>query len=169
MEMKTIVKKAIDVLKKYRYAVIILLIGIVLMMLPAEEKDRLQPTIESLPTESQESSVNQQLAEILSQVSGAGNVHVMLTVGVGEEIIYQCDDNVSVTGDSSTTQIETVIVASSNKDQNGLIRQVNPPKYLGAIVVCQGADKPSVQLAIVDAVAKVTGLGADRIAVLKMK
>jgi stage III sporulation protein AG len=36
-------------------------------------------------------------------------------------------------------------------------------------VVCQGADDPVVKLLIVDAVSKVTGLGADKISVMKMK
>jgi stage III sporulation protein AG len=40
---------------------------------------------------------------------------------------------------------------------------------MGAIVLCQGADVPSVRLAIVDAVSKVTGLVANQISVLKMK
>jgi stage III sporulation protein AG len=40
---------------------------------------------------------------------------------------------------------------------------------MGAIVVCQGGDQPTVRLAILDAVSKVTGLGADKISILKMK
>jgi stage III sporulation protein AG len=64
---------------------------------------------------------------------------------------------------------DTVIITDSSRNESGLIRQVNPPVYLGAIVLCQGGDRPSVRLAIVDAVSKVTGLGADRISVLKMK
>lgn len=35
-------------------------------------------------------------------------------------------------------------------------------------MVCQGADNAAVRLAIVEAVSKVTGLGANRISVLKM-
>jgi len=36
-------------------------------------------------------------------------------------------------------------------------------------VVCQGADRAGVRLAVVDAVKSVTGLSSDRITVLKMK
>jgi stage III sporulation protein AG len=36
-------------------------------------------------------------------------------------------------------------------------------------VICQGAADPAVRLAVVEAVADATGLGADRISVLKMK
>ena len=49
------------------------------------------------------------------------------------------------------------------------VQQVLPESYRGAIVVCQGADSPAVKLAIVEAVSRATGLGADSISVLKMK
>ena len=50
-----------------------------------------------------------------------------------------------------------------------MITQVIPASYMGAIVVCQGGDRPSVKLAIVKAVSDVTGLTSDKISVLKMK
>ena len=55
------------------------------------------------------------------------------------------------------------------RKQTGLVQQVNPPTYLGAVIVCQGADSASVRLAIVEAVGSVTGLSTDKITVLKMK
>ena len=63
----------------------------------------------------------------------------------------------------------TVLISGDNRAENGLLRQRNPPVYLGAIVLCQGADKASIRLAIVEAVTDATGLGSDRITVLKMK
>ena len=39
----------------------------------------------------------------------------------------------------------------------------------GAVVVCQGADLPSVRLDVTNAVAAYTGLGSDKISVIKMK
>ena len=83
--------------------------------------------------------------------------------------VYQTNDDVSVSDGNSTTQISTVLITGADREEYGLVRQVNPPVYKGAVVVCQGADDPKVQLAIVDAVSTVTGLGADRISVLKMK
>jgi len=70
---------------------------------------------------------------------------------------------------TTITRITTITVTGTNRNEEGLIKQINPPTYLGAIIICQGADSASVRLAIVDAVSKLTGLGADSIAVLKMK
>ena len=39
----------------------------------------------------------------------------------------------------------------------------------GAVVVCDGADAPSVRLYVTNAVMSYTGLGSDRISVVKMK
>ncbi len=169
MDIGKLQKKLVSFIKKYIYVVLILALGIVLMLMPGryneEQSNQEKPAIQK----QEEESMNEILAGILSQIEGAGKVQVLLTVAAGEETIYQTDDDVSAEDDASTTHIDTVIITDADRNQTGLIRRVNPPTYLGAIVVCQGADSPRIQLAIVEAVSKVTGLGADRISVLKMK
>ncbi len=162
-------QKIAGFLKKYKYAAVIILIGAVLMLIPGkreEEVERQESSTEPLVVQE---SVEQQLSGILSQIDGAGEVRVMLTIAAGTETIYQTDSDLSVTDDSSSSQNRTVIVTTSQKEEAGVVRQINPPVYMGAIIVCEGAESPAVQLAIVDAVTVVTGLGADRISVLKMK
>lgn len=156
--------KWISAVKKYRYAVLILIIGIVLMLLPtsATPKEAAQPPqVETEP----EVPLSQQLSHLLSQIEGVGDTQVMLTVRFGTETLYQTD----IDGSDTDRRVATVIVSDSSRCETGLIRQVNPPVYLGAIVICEGANDPSVRLAIVDAVSKITGLGTDRISVVKMK
>ena len=106
---------------------------------------------------------------LLCRIEGAGKVKVLLTESMGERIIYQTDEDSNHSEKSGTVHIETVIVSNSGKGESGLIKQVIPPAYLGAVVLCQGADKPSVKLAIMEAVANATGLGTHHISVLKMK
>lgn len=168
MDLASLRTKSIDFIKKYRYVALVLMIGLVLMALPtSREEDTMTHTA---PEETQEEiSVNEALAQILSKIEGAGNVQVLLTVASGEETVYQTDDNISVSEDTSTTQIDTVTVTDADRNQTGLVKQINPPTYQGAVIVCQGADSAVVRLAIVDAVSKVTGLSSDRISVLKMK
>ena len=43
------------------------------------------------------------------------------------------------------------------------------PTYQGALVVCDGAERASVRLAVTQAVSSLTGLGSNKIAVVKMK
>lgn len=161
MELKTFGRKVKDYAKKYRYVLLVLVVGLIFMLIPSkkEDEEQVQPA-ETVQTHLQP-SLDELLADILSKIEGAGRVQVLLTKAKGEETVYQTDTN--------GTQISTVIISSQERAEEGLIMQVNPPVYLGAIVVCQGADSPSVRLAVVEAVSDVTGLGSDRISVLKMK
>ena len=171
MELKKLTGRITVFFKKYRYVVIVLLIGIVFMCLPRESKLRDKDNIieDNTPYADEAPALGDLLSYILCHFDGAGNVLVLLTTQTGEETIYQTDSHTSVGGDNNSAQVETVIISGSERNQSGLIKQINPPPYMGAIVVCQGADSPIVRLAIVEAVSKVTGLGADRISVLKMK
>lgn len=144
-----------QLIKKYRYVLIVLLLGIVFMLLPTELE---KPEEDEIP-EATAPDMESRLEEILRQIDGAGEVAVMLTESAGETVLYQTD---GADGD-------TVLVTDAQRNEAGLVRSREPPRYLGAIVVCRGADSASVRLAIVEAVSNVTGLGSDRISVLKME
>lgn len=160
--------KIADIVKKYKYAAIILVVGIVLMLVPVgrQEKAVSEPNIQQIE---KEESMNTSLEKILSQIAGAGEVRVLLTLASGEETIYQTDNKLTQSEDNSSTQIDTITITDSDRNEKGLVKQRISPVYRGAIVVCEGADSAKVRLAIVEAVAKVTGLSSDRISVLKMK
>ena len=155
-------ESVIEKLKQYRYGILILLLGIGLMLLPSGGRD-----MQSDPEIRQEAamSIPESLEQILGQIEGVGRVKVMLTQSAGEITIYQEDTDHS----ADTVREDTVLVTGESRQEMGLVRQVIPPKYQGAVVVCQGGDRAAVRLAIVDAVAAVTGLTSDRITVLKMK
>ena len=163
MDWLTIREKSTQWLGKYRYVLLVLLAGLVLMLLPTRKE-----TTETAPTvspPSQKQDIREELVSILGQIEGVGDVRVMLTVAAGEKTLYQTDADIS----ENASRIETVIVTDANRAEVGLIQQIDPPTYLGAIVVCKGAGNAAVRLAVVEAVSRVTGLGADRISVLKMK
>lgn len=154
-------------LHKYRYPMVILLVGLVLLTLPGkktEQKKQDAPTVST-----QQPDTGQRLAQILAQIEGVGKVNVMLTVAESEKTLYQSDEDVTTGDNSSSVHQETILINDSDRNQQALITQVISPKYQGAVVVCQGADIPIVKWAVVEAVSKATGLGADQISVLKMK
>lgn len=144
-----------DWIKKYRYVFLVLLAGVLLMLLPEGTEEKPEPIAEQVVTEDMET----RLAQILSRIEGAGEVAVMLTEASGAQTIYQTE------GEDQ----RTVLITDAQRSEQGLIHTTLPPVYLGAIVVCRGADSAAVRLAVVEAVANVTGLGTDKITVLKMK
>ena len=168
MDWITMKKTIPEVINKYKFEILILLLGIVLIRIPGAKTD---DSDDSRITPEQDTilSLEQQLEELLGNIKGAGEVHIVLTTAIGEEILYQGDRDESVSGESSTLRTDTITVKDSDDNETGLIKQINPPVYLGAVVVCQGADSPAVRLAITEAISRATGLGADKISVLKMK
>ena len=163
MDLTAISGKVVEFAKKYRYVILVLVIGIGLMLLPEGARQE-----ETEPVQSQQAQpdMTQQLRQILSRIKGAGDVEVLLTLSAGEETVYQTDEDLS---ESGGIRGETVIVADSDRNEQGLVKKILPARYQGAVIVCDGAENPAVRLAIVEAVADATGLGADRISVLKMK
>lgn len=156
-------QRIIALLGKYKYPVLILLVGLGLMLLPSGKE--VQPQEQPAETAPVSNDLESRLEAILSQIEGAGQVRVLLTEDAGREHLYQTDSEVRTDGRSD----DTVLVEDASDSESGLIRQTLEPKYRGAVILCQGADSPGVKLAIVDAVRCVTGLGADAISVLKMK
>lgn len=151
-------------LGKYKYAGLILLLGIGLMCLPVVPSA--EPEQEQ-PEQIRESLPEKQLEEILSLVEGAGKVRVLLSLETGIAHEYQQDLQSDTTEDSVQMQTQTVLYQEGS-DEYPVLVTTTYPTYRGAVVVCEGADKASVQLAVIRAVSSLTGLGSDHIAVIKM-
>ncbi len=168
MDWIAIGKQAAGAVKKYQYVLLILALGVFLMALPGRSEQPKEEASPPEPTCTQE-NLEDRLTEILTQMEGVGKARVLLTEASGAETVYQTDEDSTTSDASGSLRRETVILSGENREETGLVRRVNPPAYLGAVVVCQGADRPSVKLAVVEAVSNATGISADRITVLKMK
>lgn len=155
-------EKFLESLKKYRFVLLAMLIGICLMALPEEKQEPLDTNIQDVQNTT---DLADDLGRLLSKVTGAGTVEVLLTQKEGERTVYQNDESKN----GEDIRKNTVLVTDSSRTETGLIRQVDPPIYRGAVVLCQGADQAQVRLAIVEAVMRATGLSSDMITVLKMK
>ena len=170
MDWVMLVGKLRELSKQYRFVLLILLLGIVLMLLPNfSEQAEKDTAINQSSTQTDDIELDESLAQILSKMDGAGKVQVLLTKAKGERIHYQTNDNRSQSDSLVELRQETVIVNGTDRSESGLVWQTEPPVYLGAVILCQGADSAAVRLAIIQAVANATGLSTDKISVLKMK
>ena len=151
-----------EFLQKYRYVLLAALVGILCMTLPEKPKE---PAAEETVQVISEPALEDSLSALLSSVQGAGRVKILLTQQEGAKTLYQ-NDEVRTEKESRT---DTILVTDSSRKESGLIRQIIPPVYRGAVVLCQGADDARIRLQIMEAVKSVTGLTSDRITVLKMK
>ena len=159
-------------LKKYKYAVLILLLGIALMLLPFGKKEETTETevqVETLSDEAYAQALEQRLEDMLCQVSGAGQVRVMLTLQTGSRTEYQTDTQISNSETQSQEERKTVILSEGSAYDKAAVSAVQYPRFQGALILCQGADQSTVRLSLVNAVAALTGLSSGQITVIKMK
>ena len=150
---------------KYKYALLVLLVGMGLMLYPfVEKKEAVQAE-----TKEKEVTMEERLEDVLSRVDGVGSVRVLLSLKEGYQYTYQTNEHTVSEELQRESELETVLVRDENGTESPIIKHTRYPVYEGAVVVCEGADSPSVRLHIVNAVSDLTGLGSDKISVIKMK
>ena len=126
MECKQITRKLCELYEKYKYAFVVLIIGVCLLLVPGKQQKKQKTEITPQSVTKQEVFTEESLAQILQAVEGAGKVRVLLSIGAGEEIVYQTDTDASSSDNSNDQSVKTVITTDSQRSESGLIRQVNP-------------------------------------------
>ncbi len=160
---------------RYKYAALIALIGAGLLLWPGGKggapgsgtEAEVKAETEMFPP----SDLQTDLEQILGQISGVGQVHVLLTLDAGGEQQLAQDTELKYSGPTSSPEdysrrSTTVLADGASGGETVVVRQTYPT-YRGALVVCQGADRAEVRLAVTQAVSSLTGLAADRVAVAK--
>lgn len=157
------------ILKKYKYAAVVILIGILLLCWPAgetKEKEK-TPAIEESLAETEE-----RMEKILSEIEGAGELQLMLTVEAGSEQLLAREQSLSYSGAAASPEeydrSETcVVISKGSGGEEVVVTKSIYPVYRGALIVCEGGSDPQVKLALTEAVSALTGLGAEKISVVK--
>lgn len=166
--MKEALEKIVEVIKKYKYVVLVLLIGIVLLLIPSEKDETPIQQEETHDDSAYVAQVERELCDMLGRISGAGKVDVMLTMQYGSRTEYQTDTLSTTDSERNSQERKTVILSEGSAYDKAAVSAMRYPQFQGALIICQGADVPSVKLDILNAVSALTGLGTDRITVVKM-
>lgn len=112
--------------------------------------------------------ITEELTEILEQAYGVGRVKVMLTIETTEESIYATDKQETYNETEREVTQQIILASGGGVEQPIKLYEISP-KYKGALIVCDGADSPSVKLEIISAVSSLCGISSDKITILKMK
>ncbi|MDR1298825.1 MAG: hypothetical protein LBJ84_01060 [Oscillospiraceae bacterium] len=164
-------------LKKGGWAAIVLIVGFALFLLPGGNSGQSEDEGGADARLTVEFSLREQenrMSETLSEIAGAGRVRVMLTLSTGTEQILQKDSSGSSkgpgdSGAESEHSESTVIISRGGSVQSAVAAKYLYPKYQGALVVADGAGRADIRLELMRAVSGLTGLGADKITVSKMR
>jgi len=163
-------KASVEKLKKYRYPALILALGLLLLLLPGEkENEKTAVAAEPLPQETgfDLTAFTVEAEAVLSGIEGAGEVKLLLSLENDGSRSYLADRSENGM-DNTQTQTEYVLRDADGEDVPILV-EYSFPQFRGAVVVCQGADSSTVTLALKEALSGLTGLGMDKITVLKMR
>lgn len=145
-----------------------------------EDKD-IQLNRQSISAATYEEQLEWRLKGILEQISGVGQVSVMITLKSSKEIVPAIN---TVESGSETNERDgdggtrTIIQQSTDKrvaqgggsitsDQPLIVKEVMP-EVMGVIVVAEGAQRPEVTERLTDAVQTVLGIPAFRVKVYPM-
>ena len=164
-------EKWTGLLKKYRLAALVVLLGVVLMLLPTGGKAQTSGDSSELPGETYSlEETEQRMAEVLGTIDGVGRVRIMLTLRAGSSLRLAEDSSLSDSTGGQTKQEKQVLTVNRGSGrQEVVVTQQLYPTYQGAVVVCEGAGSSTVRLAVVNAVSELTGLSSDKISVVKWK
>ena len=113
------------------------------------------------------------LEEILSQVSGAGQVKVMITLEETGEKHLATDkksDRKEQSGDDTVQEVKTennVVTCGSGSEEKPFVVKENVPTPSGVLVVANGAGNEGVRLELYEAVRALYGISGHRIKITK--
>ena len=173
--MKFDIKQAYSLAKKYKYVLAVVVLGLVLLVLPATGKK--PPAKEADNTDFGVEQFEQRVKSVLSNMKGVGRVDVMLSVKSTETNVYAQESRTNtskVSGQASVDQRQDVdskisVVNGNQGEQTPVLISKNAPEFMGAVVVCDGADDPQICWSIIQAISSLTGAPSQNITVMKMK
>jgi len=164
-------KKVSSYLKKYKYVTLIIVIGIVLILIPPKESTSKEKSVSAPALEFDLADEEARIAQAISKMTGAGKVTVVLTLQSTMETVYQTDmterSDVGQSTQRNDKETRTVTVSAGSGAEQAAVVRKKYPIYQGALIVCDGADRPDVKLNIVGAVSSLTGLPSNKITVVK--
>ena len=159
-------EKMLTFCKKNKWLILTGAVGLLLLLFSGTSGGE-APTViaESAEEVFSAEALETRLEAILTEIDGAGDVRVLLTLESGTETVY-ATDTTERNRDGISEREESLVLQTQNGGTAAVERKLVYPKFAGAVVVCDGADQASVKWMVLSAVSAATGLSSDKISVL---
>lgn len=164
-------RKWLALIGSYKYVLIVVAAGILCLAWPSRSPT--EPEQEAAGASSMDlEAIQTEMEEILGAIQGVGELRLMLTVDTGTQRELAGDTSLSYSGETTAPEdysrtTETVVVSGGSGEDQVVVTRETYPQFRGALVVCQGADDPQVKLSVIEAVSALTGLGSNKISVIR--
>ena len=192
MESQTIFKKIGDMVKKADTVKIIVFCGItgmIFLLISTLFADK--TTEKSVSADPQrktadvllyeyENRLEQNLAEMICSIEGAGSTKVMITMESTAEEVYATNKNVSQKDSNATKQSDMsdnkdlstqstyiTVELSDGTQQTVLIKEIQP-KVRGVLIVCNGGDNEIIKEKVTEAVSRILDISSSKVSVLPL-
>ncbi len=113
------------------------------------------------------SSMEKRLCETVSNIKGAGETQVFITVENTFETVYASNASIDESGDergsSKTTQKQLAYASAGNNGEQPVVIKQICPKISGVLVVCEGGGNAAVRQEIISSVSVAVGVSANKI------
>jgi len=162
----------VKMFEKYKYLIIIILTGVFLLLLPNGEKQEVKS--ESAREDFSLEEFERKVERALSVCNGVGRCRVLLSVETSAERVYAKEARNSARENESGVMLEntsdtkpSVLSEGSGRESPLVVKEVYP-SFRGAVIICEGAARADVRESITSSVMALTGLGADKISIVRM-
>lgn len=131
-------------------------------------------------SENSEYNLSEELEKVLAQISGVGQVEVLITYSETSETVPMYNEKIT---ESTTQETDTnggvrtiqqldnskeIIYEEQSGEKTPITKKIILPKIEGAIIIAQGAENTNVKVNIIQAVEAVTGLPTHKVQVFEM-
>lgn len=116
--------------------------------------------------------LEKQLTSILENISGVGEVKVLITIDGTTEYIYAEENtfNNDSSEDKTSENYENhVVIIENNGNKEALVKKIVKPQVSGVIVACKGGGNANVKEQVYTAVSTVLNIPVNRICVAVLK
>lgn len=146
-----------------------------------DENTKLAETIQTNNSVNNEVDMSKDLEDILSKITGVGEVEVLLTYSEKSQIVPLYNENIneSTTEETDTSGGKRIINSKDNQKEvvyeeiaegkKIVTQKIINPKIEGAIITAKGAGDITIKNNIIQAVEAATGLAIHKIQVFEMK
>ena len=166
--------KFLDSLSGKKKSLILTLAGIIGLMLiifgtfgekKDEQEDVSKNSQEKVSTLEYIQALENKIGNIAEQITGSGNVRVIVSVSSGTEYIYVSNEKL---GENSSSKEYITVRTESGADELILFKEIYP-EVTGVSVACKGGDSPEVQAKLIAVISTSLNVGSNRICIVGIK
>lgn len=146
------------------FALIGLIAGMVLLMMPSEDNTDISPTVDDTLTSAEYCLLLEQKAvSLIKQLPNTDDCDVFITLEKGFRYVYATDQHVREESDFKETD-KTVVLAGNGSGENAILIEESMPKVAGVAVVCKNASYET-QYKIIELMCALFDISSNRISV----